>query len=163
MKAALTGVVEKARLEDAEAIQKLVNFFADRGDMLHRALSDIYETIRDFYVYREGGQVVGCGALHILWGDLAEVKAMAVRDERQGQGIGSRLFEACLEEAKALGIPTVFLLTYRPGFFERFGFQRVDMMTLPRKVWRECYECPKFPNCDEVAMVLPLTEGNPSP
>lgn len=163
MKAALTGVVEKARLSDAETIHKLINFFADRDEMLHRALSDIYENIRDFFVYREEGQVMGCGALHALWGDLAEVKAMAVREERQGQGIGTRIFEACLGEARAMGLPTVFLLTYRPGFFARFGFEQVDMMTLPRKVWRECYECPKFPNCEEIAMVLSLSDDAPRP
>ncbi|MCL5046259.1 MAG: N-acetyltransferase [Actinobacteria bacterium] len=159
MKPPFAGIVEKARLADAGAIQKLVNYFADRDEMLHRALSDVYENIRDFFVYREAGEVLGCGSLHVLWDDLAEIKAMAVKEERHGQGIGSLIVQACLDEAKAMAVPTVFLLTYRPTFFERFGFERVDMITLPRKVWRECYECPKFPNCEEIAMVLPLSSG----
>ena len=112
--------------------------------------------MRDFFVVREGNGVVGCGALHICWGDLLEIKAVAVAEGRQRQGIGRALVEACIEEAKGLDVPEVFVLTYEPGFFGRFGFQQVDMMELPRKVWGECQRCPKYPDCDENAMVLKL-------
>jgi len=145
--------VEKARISDIAQIHRLVNYFADKGEMLPRALSEFYENIRDFFVVREGDQVVGCAAHHIFWSDLAEIRSVAVVEEKQDQGAGVLLVEACLEEARSLGIETVFCLTYKPDFFERFGFHRVDVMELPRKVWGECQRCPKFPNCDEVALV----------
>lgn len=146
--------VEKARIADVQRIHELVNSFADRGEMLPRALSEIYENLRDFFVIREEhGEVIGCVALHINWSDLAEIKSLAVSEDKQAQGLGSMLVEACLQEAKELGIPTVFCLTYKPAFFEKHNFRRVDKMELPRKVWSECYRCPKFPDCDEVALV----------
>ncbi|HEX75790.1 MAG TPA: N-acetyltransferase [Dehalococcoidia bacterium] len=145
---------EKARIGDAERMHKLVNSFADKGVMLPRALSEIYENLRDFFVIRDdSSQVIACVALHIAWADLAEIKSLAVSEHRHEQGIGSLLVEACLDEAKELAIPTIFCLTYKPAFFEKHGFRQVDKMELPRKVWAECYHCPKFPNCDEVALV----------
>lgn len=146
----------KARIADVPQIHKLVNYFAEKGEMLPRALSEIYENIRDFFAVREGEEVVACVALHVSWSDLAEIKALAVAEERQDQGIGALLLEACLGEARELGIATIFCLTYKPGFFERFGFRQVDKMELPRKIWSECYRCPKFPNCDEVALIYYL-------
>lgn len=147
------GAVEKARIKDAADIHQLINYFAEKGEMLPRALSQIYENIRDYFVVRQGGRVIACAALHITWEDLAEVKSVAVAEDSQKHGIGVKLVEACLNEAKELGISTVFCLTYQPAFFEKCGFSQVDKMTLPRKVWGECYLCPKFPNCDEVALI----------
>ncbi len=151
--------VEKARIRDAATIHQLINYFADKGEMLPRALSQIYENIRDYFVIRQGERVIACAALHISWEDLAEVKSVAVAEDSQKQGVGAQLVEACLGEAKELGIPTVFCLTYQPAFFESCGFSQVDKMELPRKVWGECYLCPKFPNCDEVALVYNLKVG----
>jgi amino-acid N-acetyltransferase len=146
--------VEKAKISDAQRIHEMVNSFADKGEMLPRALSEIYENLRDFFVIRDNSnQVIACVALHISWADLAEIKSLAVSGDKQAQGIGSLLVEACLSEAKALGIPTVFCLTYKPAFFEKHDFCKVDKMELPRKVWSECYRCPKFPDCDEVALI----------
>jgi amino-acid N-acetyltransferase len=148
--------VEKARISDVPQMHKLVNFFADRGEMLARPLSEIYENIRDFFVIREGKRVIACAALHVSWSDLAEVKSVAVAEDYQRQGIGDQLIKACLQEARGLGLPTVFCLTYKPAFFEKVGFTQVDKMTLPHKVWNECYRCPKFPNCDEIALICHL-------
>jgi len=148
----------KARIGDAIQMHRIINFFADRGEMLPRSLSEIYENIRDYFVYRLEGKVVACAALHISWSELAEIKSVAVAEEYQGKGIGDVLIKACLNEAKELGIPTLFCLTYRDGFFARFGFTVIDKMELPQKVWSECYRCPKFPNCDEIAMILHLKE-----
>jgi amino-acid N-acetyltransferase len=146
--------VEKAKINDAQRIHELVNSFADKGEMLPRALSEIYENLRDFFVVRDkNNQLIGCVALHINWADLAEVKSLAVSEDKQAKGLGSVLIEACLDEAKELGIPTVFCLSYKPAFFEKYNFRRVDKMELPRKVWSECYRCPKFPDCDEVALI----------
>ena len=144
---------EKAKISDAAKLHKLINFFADKGAMLPRPLSEIYENIRDYYVIRKGDLAVACAALHITWEDLAEIKSAAVDEKSQKQGIGASLVEACLAEAKSLGIPTVFCLSYTPEFFERCGFERIDKSQLPQKVWGECYRCPKFPNCDEVALI----------
>ena len=137
-------------------MQRLINSFADKGEMLARPLSEIYEKLRDYFVVREGGQVVGCVALHIMWSDLAELRSLAVAEDNQKQGIGSQLVAACLEEASALGMGSVFCLTYRPTFFIRSGFAQIDKKELPQKVWTECYRCPKFPDCDEVALVYRL-------
>ncbi|MFH1485767.1 MAG: N-acetyltransferase [Chloroflexota bacterium] len=145
--------IQKARIADAPQIHSMVNYFADRGQMLPRPLSEIYENIRDYSVIREGSKTVASVAFHVVWSDLAEIKALAVAESRQKQGLGAMLTQACLREAESLGISTIFALTYQPAFFEKLGFKRVDVMTLPRKVWTECYHCPKFPNCDEVALV----------
>lgn len=150
-------IVEKAKIVDVPQIHKLVNSFAVMDKMLPRPLSEIYENLRDFFVVREGSDVLGCGALHICWGDLVEVKAVAVREGRQHTGIGGAIVKACIEEARQMDVPQVFCLTYEPDFFAKFGLKQVDLMDLPRKVWGECQRCPKYPDCDEKAMVLQLS------
>ncbi len=151
--------MEKARIKDVPQMHQLINGFADKGLMLPRPLSEIYENVRDYFVVRQGERVIGCAALHVSWSDLAEIKSVAVAEAGQRQRIGAQLVDACLTEARELGIPTVFCLTYQPTFFEKFGFSRVDKMELPRKVWSECYRCPKFPDCDEVALVYNRDQG----
>ncbi len=148
--------IEKAKIGDVTQMHQLINYFADKDEMLARPLSEIYENIRDYFVVRQGEQVVGCAALHVSWSDLAEIKSVAVAEDSQQQKIGAQLVEACLQEAKGLGISIIFCLTYKPAFFEKFGFGQVDKMELPRKVWTECYRCPKFPDCDEVALIYHL-------
>ncbi len=149
-------VLRKAKIEDVKAIHSLINHFARKGEMLPRSQSEIYENLRDFFIVEEEGRVVGCCALHLLWEDLAEVKSLAVREDQQGKGLGSRLVYACLEEAKNLGIKQVFALTFKPGFFERLGFKRMDKDELPRKVWGECIKCPWFPDCKEEAVIIEI-------
>ena len=149
---------EKAKISDAIQMHKIINIFADRGEMLPRSLSELYENIRDYYVCRDNDRVIACAALHINWSELAEIKSVAVSEEYQRKNVGANLLNACLKEADELGIPTLFCLTYKPGFFSKFGFKEVDKMELPQKVWSECYRCPKFPNCDEVAMILHVGE-----
>ena len=145
--------VEKARVSDVAQMHKLINYFASKDKMLARSLSEIYENIRDYFVVREGEQVVACAALHVHWADLAEVKSLAVAENSQEQGIGAQLVAACLDEAKRMGMPAVFCLTYKPAFFEKLGFSQVEKGELPHKIWAECLRCPKFPNCDEVALI----------
>ncbi len=151
---------EKARISDVPQMHRLINSFADKDEMLPRPLSEIYENIRDYFVVRQGEQVIACVALHVSWSDLAEIKSLVVAEDYQKQRIGDQLVEACLKEAEELGISTIFCLTYKPAFFERCGFSQVDKAELPRKVWGECYRCPKFPDCDEVALIYHL--GAPS-
>jgi amino-acid N-acetyltransferase len=145
--------VEKAKIADVPQIHKLINGFADRGQMLARPLSEIYESLRDFVVIRDGENVIACAALHIAWEDLAEIRSVAVAEESQKKGVGARLIAACVKEADELGIKTVFCFTYRPEFFKKQRFVDIDKMELPRKVWTDCFRCPKFPNCDETALV----------
>jgi amino-acid N-acetyltransferase len=148
--------VEKARISDVPQMHELINYFAGKDEMLPRSLSELYENIRDCFVVRQGERVIACASLHVFWSDLAEIRSLAVAEGNQEQGLGGQLLKACLQEAEELGITTIFCLTYRPVLFEKFGFSRVDKMDLPRKVWTECYRCPKFPNCDEVALVRHL-------
>ena len=143
-------------MTDAVAIQRLIKTFADRDEMLHRSLGEIYENIRDFFVAEVDGEVVGCGATHVCWSHLAEIKSLAVAEEHQGHGYGKRIVLACVEEAAALDLRTIFALTYRPEFFSRLGFRVVDKATLPHKVWNECVRCPKFAGCGEIAVVRDL-------
>lgn len=145
-------VIRKASIADVPAVQALISRFADRERMLHRSLGELYENLRDFFVADEGGRVLGCCALHLVWADLAEVKSLAVSEEAQGQGLGRRLVETCIAEAAQIGIPRVFCLTYEVDFFTRCGFHVVDRSEFPRKVWSECVRCPKFFDCTEVAM-----------
>jgi amino-acid N-acetyltransferase len=145
---------EKATTSDVPEIVGLVNGFAERGDMLPRTVGELYETLRDFFVVRQESGIVGCAALHVTWDDLAEVRSLAVREENQTLGLGSLLVQACVDEARRLGLRRVFALTMKPVFFEKLGFVQADVMTLSRKVWNECYRCPKFMNCDEIAMVV---------
>lgn len=152
-----TTQLARASISDAKAIHDLVNTFARRGEMLPRTMAEVYENLRDYYVVRDdAGEAVACGGLHILWEDLGEIKSLAVREDLQGAGLGARIVDACLDEARQIGLATAFALTYRPGFFEKLGFAQADVMTLPRKVWGECYRCPKFPGCNEIAMVRSL-------
>ena len=148
--------VDRARVADANSMHRLISHFADKGEMLPRALSEIYDGIRDYFVVRKGGQVVACAALQVTWADLAEIRSLAVDEKEQNQNIGSLLIQACLKDAEELGIPTVFCLVRKPAFFEKHGFQLVDKKELPQKVWAECYRCPKFPDCDEVALICHL-------
>jgi amino-acid N-acetyltransferase len=149
-------VIRKAKIADVKDIQKLIEAFANKGEMLHRPLTDIYDNLRDFYVYEEKGVIVGACALHICWEDVGEVRSLAVSGEAGGKGIGSFLVNACLDEARGLGIPKVFALTYKPGFFEKVGFKQIGKEVLPHKVWGECVRCFKFPNCDENAVMIEL-------
>jgi amino-acid N-acetyltransferase len=148
--------VDRARVTDANSMHRLISCFADRGEMLPRALSEIYDGIRDYFVVRKGGQIIACAALQVTWADLAEIRSLAVDEKEQNQNIGSLLIQACLKDAKELGIPTVFCLVRKPAFFEKHGFRLIDKKELPQKVWAECYRCPKFPDCDEVALVCHL-------
>lgn len=138
---------------DVKQIQQLINTHADKGDMLPRSLSMIYENLRDFYVVKKGDKVLGCGAMHIDWSDLGEIKSVAVDSDYQGMGIGRIIVKACLKDAAKLGLKKVFALTYKPEFFKKMGFKIIDKNELPHKVWSDCINCPKFPDCNEIAMI----------
>ena len=149
-------IIRKADIKDVPKIQALITGFAKKNLMLQRSLIDLYENIRDYYIAEKAKVVIGCCALHICWKDLAEVKALAVSEDVHGKGIGKRLVKEALKEAKGLSIKKVFCLTYVPDFFKILGFKKIDRKLLPHKIWTECLQCPKFPDCDEQAMMLKL-------
>ena len=149
-------MLRKAQINDIKEIWKLLTHYAGRGDMLSRSLSELYESVRDFYIFEEDGSLVGAAALHIVWEDLAELRSVAVAEEAERKGVGTQLVNACIEEAKELGLKRLFCLTYKPDFFARFGFRLADKAELPHKVWGDCLKCVKFPECDEIAMIMDL-------
>lgn len=150
-------MIRKAKVSDIKQIQSLVNFFAKKDLMLPRSLNELYENIRDFWVIEERQKIVGCAALHISWDNLAEIKSLAVAKASQGRSLGRELINACLDEGLKLGARKVFVLTYKPEYFRKFGFKRVRHADLPHKIWAECINCCKFPNCQEVALLKDLT------
>ncbi|HKK01595.1 MAG TPA: N-acetyltransferase [Desulfuromonadales bacterium] len=149
-------MVRVAGIQDAKVIHKLLMHYAKDGMMLSRSLSDIYEAIRDFFVFEEGGEVIGTVCLSICWEDLAEVRSLAVAEGRFGGGVGRKLVERCIEEAQRLGVTRVFALTYKAQFFEKLGFQQIEKSELPQKIWSDCIKCVKFPECDEIAVIREL-------
>jgi len=149
-------MIRKARLDDVKEIQKMVNDYSKKGSILPRSLSELYDHLRDFFVYTRNRRIIGICSLHLCWEDLAEIRTLAVREEEWRKGIGAKLVRACLKEARSLRIQRVFTLTYEAAFFERFGFRRVDKAVLPHKIWTDCLNCVKFPDCDEIALVKEL-------
>jgi amino-acid N-acetyltransferase len=147
-------MIRKAKVQDIQAIRKLIEPYGKTGRMLPVSLSELYDRLRSFSLYEnEAGTIVGVAALHITWDDLAEIRSIAVAKEYKKNGIGRELVESCLNEARDLGVGRVFVLTYIPEFFDRVGFKEVDKAKLPHKIWSECLKCVKFPECDETAMV----------
>lgn len=151
-------MIRRARVEDAAAIKNLIGEYAEKGEMLPRAFGEIYDSLRDFHVYEENGEVVGVSAVHIGWEGLAELRSVAVASTHLGRGIGSKLVRACLDDARELGVHEVFVLTYVEGFFRKMGFNTAERDELPQKVWLECRnKCIKYPDkCNETALTLSL-------
>ncbi|HMM40157.1 MAG TPA: N-acetyltransferase [Desulfovibrio sp.] len=152
-------LLRKARIGDAKAIHGLLlNPGEGDGMVLPRSFNQIYSHLRDFFVVadRDTGAVLGCCALSICWDNLAEIRSLMVRNEARGRGLGRLLVDACLSEAVTLGIFRVFVLTNQEAFFKKMGFEDTGKDTLPQKVWADCVNCTKFPDCDEVAMIMEL-------
>ena len=151
--------IRRAAAKDIKAVHRLLSLYGGEGLLLARPLSELYDHLRDFFVVAKGGSdqsVIGACALGICWEDMAEIRSLAVVKGYQGQKFGSQLVLACLEEARALGIRKVFVLTYVEGFFAKMGFKVVDKSILPHKIWADCLRCSKYPDCDETAMILDL-------
>jgi len=153
MNAETQMIVRKAVVIDVPAIGAIVNYHAGKGIMLQRPLSRIYENVRDYMVLESGGEIVGCGALHVMWDDLAEIRAVALKEEYIGKGFGRRILEALLDDAKSLGVRKVFVLTYSVELFRYLGFSDIDKSELPHKIWSDCLNCVHFPDCDESALM----------
>jgi len=146
-------VLRQARVTDVPAMHALIGGFADKDKMLPRPRARLYEMVRDFIVAEEDGAVVAAGALRTLWEDWGEICSLAVAREHKGKGLGSGIVETLLSQATLLGLGRVFVLTYIPEFFKRFDFEMMPKSNLPHRVWADCVNCPKFPDCGEQAMV----------
>ena len=145
----------QAKFSDVEEIYGLISGYANQGIMLPKPHNVLYETIREFIVAEEISEkkIIGAGALHLTWNELAEVRSMAVHPDYKRHGIGAEIVKKLLEDGKEVGVKKFFTLTYTPEFFQSLGFKTTTKESLPHKIWKECIECPKFPNCDEIAMI----------
>ncbi len=150
--------LRKATVRDVKPIHAMLLQTAAEGLLLPRALNQLYNHVRDFYVLDsyDGAGLMGCCALSVTWEDIAEIRSLVMNKALRGQGYGRRLTKACMDEGAALGISRVFTLTYQVEFFGKLGFVEVTKDQLPQKVWADCIHCPKFPECDEHAMLLDL-------
>lgn len=150
-------LIRKARIEDAKKMAELINYYAKQGTMLPKPLSRLYENIRDFSVIEENGEIIGCGALHIYWENLAEVRSLVITHNNQRKGLGKKLVDYLLNDARQFNIGVVFALSYKPEFFKKLGFHEVEKESLPHKIWKDCLDCPHFPNCKETALKIHLS------
>ena len=148
--------IRTATVHDVPRISEIINSHAELGRMLFKSYAQLYESLRDFAVFEKDGKVLGCTALAIIWADLAEVRSLAVDEEARGRGIGRKLTEWCVDEARRLQIRRLMSLTYEQAFFEKLGFEVVNKDSLPLKVWSDCVRCPKREGCDDIAMVRTL-------
>ena len=151
-------MIRKATIKDVKAIHGLLHEYGKKEELLARPLSELYDHVRDFWVYVDpnNDQLIGCCALQFCWEDLAEIRSLAVLPEHLGKNIGTELTETVLQEAKTFNVKKVFTLTYKPDFFKQFGFVQIERSDLPLKIWTDCIICIKFPDCDEIAMMKKL-------
>ncbi len=152
-------MLRKARIDDVKTIHRMINMSAGKGEMLPRALTDIYKSLRDFFVYydEDESRIIGVCAMNIIWESLAEVRSLYVDENHREKGVGRVLVEACISEAITIGLFKIFTLTYKKGFFSKLGFKEIDRNLLPEKIWSDCFHCAKYPDyCDEFAMIIEL-------
>jgi amino-acid N-acetyltransferase len=148
-----------ATVADVDGIFRLVNSMAESGMMLRRSKYRIVTMLANFFVAEiKSGELAGCGALFPLWTDSAEIVSLAVVPRFQGTGVGKQLVRQLLQRARSLGFPEVITLTCAVDFFTGLGFSIQPKDKFPRKLWRECLECPRLEDCDEIAMSIRLEE-----
>lgn len=149
-------MIEKANVQDAGEIYGIIRKSAAKGVILPRPLSEIYEHVREFFVFRKKNKILGVLALHIVWEDIAEIRSLVVDRKHREKGIGKQLVKRALQEAGMLNLPRVFALTREEKFFLCLDFKRISKDKLPQKVWADCIDCPLFPDCDEVPVIYYL-------
>ncbi len=153
-------MVRRAKIIDVPQMVKLINYYAQKGIMLGRPMIELYESVRSFMVVERDNQIVACGSLAVIWNDIGEIRTVAVHEDYQELGLGRQVVEALLDDARELELPRVFCLTYQPGFFKKFGFVDIDKAELPHKVWKDCINCHKFPDCDEISLALDFSKSS---
>ncbi len=148
--------IRPAEVGDIQGIKALIDPHVETGIMLPKTLTQLYESVRDFQVCVEDQRVIGAGALHVLWEDLAEIRSIAVHPKFHRRGLGSKIVDALIEESRALGIRRLFTFTLAVEFFQSFGFLEYPRNDIPPIVWVECSKCSKYYNCDETGMILQI-------
>ena len=148
--------VKPATVCHAEGIQSLLLLYSEQEQLLPRALSEVLALIPQFRVIETQNRVVGCVAIEVFSAELGEVRSLAVDPVYKDQQLGKLLLEEIENYARELGLSKMMALTYVEGFFHKFGYETVEMTSLPEKVWRVCVKCPKFHNCDETPVVKQL-------
>ncbi|MBM7649865.1 amino-acid N-acetyltransferase [Bacillus ectoiniformans] len=146
--------IQKARVRDVEEIYELIKMYAEQGLLLPRTRESLFENLQAISVAVVDGQVVGAASLHILAKQLAEIRSLVVREDAKGCGVGKMLVQQIVEETKRMEVEKLISLTYQVPFFEKCGFRVIEKVDMPQKVWKDCLHCPKFPNCDEIAMAI---------
>ncbi|MDR0984959.1 MAG: N-acetyltransferase [Endomicrobium sp.] len=145
--------IRSAKITDAREIYKLIEYYANKKEMLHRPISAIFEEIQEFILIKENNTMVGCGALHVSWEDLAEIRSLAILENYKNNGFGSKIVNELQKNAKSLDIKKVFTLSFKPNFFKKLGYEVISKETLPHKIWNDCINCHLFPDCGEVALL----------
>ena len=133
----MEAVIRRARTSDVRGIRRLVDLYVADRRLLAKAMVGLYEDVQEFWVADVGGTVVGCGALHVMWEDLAEIRTVAVDPEHRGHKVGHRVVSALLDTARDLGVRRVFVLTFETGFFSSFGFVPIDGTPVPHDVYEQ--------------------------
>jgi len=153
-------MIRKARVSDVFEVKELINSYATEGCMLSRSLDSLFTTIRDFVVMEKDGHIIGCCGVHPDWEDLGEVVSFAVARPHTRQGIGTRMLEACIEDSKTIGLGKLFVLTSSPDFFKKRGFTEIQKEDLPWKIWADCVNCPKYPDCNSASLIKEIDTDN---
>ena len=153
-------MLRKARIKDIAHIHRLINSCAERGEMLPRSLAELYDNMRDYFVYEdhETGEVQGACALHICWEDLAEIRSLCVATTLRHGASARDLVRECMEEARRVRHEEALRADLSFRVLRAVRLQEVEKTELPQKIWTDCVKCPKFPLCDEVAMIARLRE-----
>jgi len=149
--------IRPAKVQDVKQMHQIIEFYADNKEMLHRSLNSMYENIQEYVVAEEKGKIIGCGALHVSWDDLAEVKALAVEKNYARKGIGRKIVTTLEQNALNLGIYATFALSFKPEFFKKLGYEIISKEVLPQKIWSECINCHLFPDCGEIPLIKELS------
>lgn len=130
-------VLRRARTSDVREIRQLIDAYTADGRLLSKATVTLYEDVQEFVIAERHGEVIGCGALHVMWEDLAEIRTVAVRPELHGLGIGSAILGDLLSRARDLGVRRVFCLTFETDFFARHGFEPIDEAPIDHAVYAQ--------------------------
>ena len=154
----MTIEIRPARTSDVKGIRKLIDLYAPQRRILSKETVTLYESVQEFVVAADGDSIVGCGALHVLWEDVAEVRTVAVIEELRGKGVGHQILEKLIERAKMVGVKKLFCLTFETEFFGRHGFTEIQGAPVEPEVYQQLLR-----SYDEgIAELLDLESSKPN-
>jgi amino-acid N-acetyltransferase len=133
----MSASIRPARTSDIKAIRKIIDNYSLQRRLLSKETVMLYEDVQEFFVAEKDGTIIGCGALHVLWEDLGEVRTVAVNEEFRGQKIGHQILTAIIERAQSLGLKRLFCLTFETGFFGKHGFSEIQGAPVEPDVYQQ--------------------------